>query len=329
MFPCTSSSRPHVADNFTHILSNPNTSPQVIPKIISGHLPGPSRTSLKKPKRKNAIRSGIKRENAVNNRTQEQQQPKEQVNKTATPSTKEDVSPCTSTNPMEITAGSSGADSEFVRNYSSLNPVTLVSTPGVDNTEEISQPGATSNKQGHSTGTFSTATDQTFQSTASPSSRSQLSREEPNMPSSASDDSMVSFTTARSSPYPTNISSPCRMRLIESSYLDTSVSSPPRSGVQSHDGDNSNSSDPQRSSLATGEKPSSSVMHSPQAARCRPFRKQHHHCQQKNGDLLASLSHPSQSSTPFSPPSSGSQVHLAKWIIKLDYLFYNMLILGF
>lgn len=208
----------------------------------------------------------------------------------------------------------------------------LAQSPNIDSTEASSphsQPGAASNGPNQSAGTAK----QTSQSTATRSSRSQRSRGEPGIPPSPNDGTMVSSTVSvpSSSPLPSDISSPCRVPLVKYVDLDM-VSSPSRprpgstTGVRRHSqGSNSNSPDPHRSNTAKrgaapGQNPSSPALNSPQspALQAPPsplsFRKQHHHVyrQQENksnaGDRLASPSHPSQCSSPFSRPSSRSQV---------------------
>ncbi|XP_059353017.1 mucin-5AC-like [Daphnia carinata] len=216
----------------------------------------------------------------------------------------------------------------------------LAQSPSIDSTEANSpqsQPVATSNGPNPSSGTTSLATKQTSsQSGSSRSSRVQRSRGEPSIPPSPGDGTMVSSTVsvASSSPLPSDISSPCRVPLVKYVDLDM-VSSPSRprpgstTGVRRHSqGSNSNSPDPHRSNTAkghraaaAGQNPSSPALSSPQspALQAPPsplsFRKQqqHHHVyrQQDNkamtGDRLASPSHPSQCSSPFSRPSSRSQ----------------------
>ncbi|KAI9563042.1 hypothetical protein GHT06_010499 [Daphnia sinensis] len=215
----------------------------------------------------------------------------------------------------------------------------LAQSPSIDSTEANSpqsQPVATSNGPNQSPGTTSLATKQTSQSGSSRSSRVQRSRGEPSIPPSPGDGTVVSSTVsvASNSPLPSDISSPCRVPLVKYVDLDM-VSSPSRprpgstTGVRRHSqGSNSNSPDPHRSTAAkghrataAGQNPSSPALSSPQspALQAPPsplsFRKQqqHHHVyrQQENkamtSDRLASPSHPSQCSSPFSRPSSRSQ----------------------
>ncbi|KZS10908.1 Uncharacterized protein APZ42_024539 [Daphnia magna] len=215
----------------------------------------------------------------------------------------------------------------------------LAQSPSIDSTEvnsPHSQLVATSNGPNQSPGTTSLATKQASQSGTTRSSRVQRSRGEPSIPPSPGDGTVVSSTVsvASNSPLPSDISSPCRVPLVKYVDLDM-VSSPSRprpgstTGVRRHSqGSNSNSPDPHRSTTAkghraaaAGQNPSSPALSSPQspALQAPPsplsFRKQqqHHHVyrQQENkvmtSDRLASPSHPSQCSSPFSRPSSRSQ----------------------
>ncbi|XP_046636432.1 mucin-17-like isoform X4 [Daphnia pulicaria] len=214
----------------------------------------------------------------------------------------------------------------------------LAQSPSIDSTEATSpltQPVAISNGPNQTSGTTSAATKPTSQSGTTRSSRGQRSRGEPSIPPSPGDGTLVSSTVSvpNNSPLPSDISSPCRVPLVKYVDLDM-VSSPSRprpgstTGVRRHSqGSNSNSPDPHRSNTAkshrgaaAGQNPSSPAMSSPQspALQAPPsplsFRKQQHHHvyrQQENkavtGDRLASPSHPSQCSSPFSRPSSRSQ----------------------
>lgn len=210
----------------------------------------------------------------------------------------------------------------------------LAQSPSVDSTEANSpqpQPVASSNGPNQTTGTTPTPTKQ---STAR-SSRAQRARGDHSIPPSPSDGALVSSTVSvpSSSPLPSDISSPCRVPLVKYVDLDM-VSSPSRprpgstTGVRRHSqGSNSNSPDPHRSNTnksqrGAGQNPSSPALNSPQspALQAPPsplsFRKQqqHHHVYRQQegkvgtGDRLASPSHPSQCSSPFSRPSSRSQV---------------------
>lgn len=216
----------------------------------------------------------------------------------------------------------------------------LAQSPNIDSTEGSSmqsQQSLTSNGPSQLTGTTPTATKQTSQSGATRSSRGQRVRAEPSIPPSPGDGPLVSSTVSvpSNSPLPSDISSPCRVPLVKYVDLDM-VSSPSRprpgstTGVRRHSqGSNSNSPDPHRSATAkshraaaAGQNPSSPALNSPQspALQAPPsplsFRKQHqhhHHVYRQqdktgSGDRLASPSHPSQCSSPFSRPSSRSQV---------------------
>ena len=211
----------------------------------------------------------------------------------------------------------------------------LAQSPSIDSSTET-QPGAAaaSNGPNQSAGTTTpVATNkQTSQSATTRGSLrgQQRSRGEPSIPP-PNDGPMVSSTVPGSSPLPaTDISSPCRVPLVKYVDLDM-VSSPSRprpgstTGVRRHSqGSNSNSPDPHRSNTANkrtaGQNPSSPAVNSPQspALQAPPsplsFRKQHHHVyrpqESKVGDRLASPSHPSQCSSPFSRPSSRSQVNI-------------------
>lgn len=138
-----------------------------------------------------------------------------------------------------------------------------------------------------------------------------------------------SASVSSSSPSPADNSSPCHVPLVK--YVDLNmVSSPsrPRPGSTAgmrrlSQGSNSNSPDPHRTKNHRGaQNPASPAINSPQspALQAPPsplsFRKQQqqqsHHIfrgqDNKVADRLASPSHPSQCSSPFSRPSSRSQV---------------------
>lgn len=253
--------------------------------------------------------------------------------------------PATSTTATRLPKGSRNAASVVRPCLDDLPSVTfsqmLAQSPSIDSTEAnspLSQPVATSNGPNQTSGTTSIATKHNSQSGTARSSRGQRSRGEPSgVPPNSGDGTLVSSTVSvpNNSPLSSDISSPCRVPLVKYVDLDM-VSSPSRprpgstTGVRRHSqGSNSNSPDPHRSNTAkshrgtaAAQNPSSPALSSPQspALQAPPsplsFRKQQHHHvyrqQQESkavtGDRLASPSHPSQCSSPFSRPSSRSQV---------------------
>lgn len=209
----------------------------------------------------------------------------------------------------------------------------LPSMDGPEGSSPQSQLVATSNGPSQSTGTGPMATKQTSQSGTARSSRGQrVHGGDSGIPSSPGDGTLVSSSVAGNSPLLTD---KCRIPLVKYVDLDM-VSSPSRprpgstTGVRRHSqGSNSNSPDPHRSATTkshrtAGQNPPSPAINSPQspALQAPPsplsFRKQqqhHHHVYRQHdnkvgtGDRLASPSHPSQCSSPFSRPSSRSQVN--------------------